>query len=85
MFDPRCVVTRSPQGNAAYAAAYRRMVISIYFDRESFDALKALVGAEATNNLGRAAGEETVTHRIKREALKRVFDQIRDMEYDDGT
>jgi predicted lipid-binding transport protein (Tim44 family) len=63
----------------------RHMVVVLHFDRESFDALKELLQARATKNLGRAGSEESVTNRIEREALKRVFDQIRDVSYNDGT
>jgi hypothetical protein len=52
--------------------------VLINFDRESFNALKELLrqNSHISNSL-------TLTHgaRVKSEALKRVFDQIRDLQY----
>lgn len=69
-----------PELNHAFS---RYMAVQLYCDRESFDTLKELLRKESTNNLGRTASEEPAAARRDREALKRVFDQIRNIEYSD--
>lgn len=57
------------------------MTIKFHFNRGSFDTLKELLRRESSN-----AGDsryDSVALRMKRDALKRVFDQIRDVEYND--
>jgi hypothetical protein len=69
------------------------MVVQLRFDRESFDALKELLRVTSALNAPnsprsfvsgglRTPSEESVSSRREREALKRVFDQIRDVGYD---
>lgn len=60
----------------------RYMVVQLRFDRESFDVLKELL-EDNSRNPGNSS--ESVGHRVKREALKRFFDQIRDVSYSNGT
>jgi hypothetical protein len=59
----------------------RYMVMHLRFDRESFDALKELLREKSLSINLRGIDQPGV--RLGREALKRVFDQIRDVEYDD--
>jgi len=72
-----------PELNAAYIAAQRYMAVQLRFDRESFDALKELLREKSIYNAGRLGAEESPEHRRDREALKRVFDQIRTVDYSD--
>lgn len=63
----------------------RYLTVQLRFDRESFDAFKELLRVKSAeiaspDRYNLAAGEGS--SRITREALKRVFDQIRDLEYD---
>jgi hypothetical protein len=60
------------------------MQVAIRFDRESFDTLKELLREKSTHTLTpRAiASLEAPGDRAQREALKRLFDQIRDVNYD---
>jgi hypothetical protein len=67
----------------AYRPLLRYMVMQLRFDRESFDALKQLLLVHSMMNIGRASKEESSASRHNREALKRVFDQIRDTTYSD--
>lgn len=67
----------------------RYMVVQLRFDRESFDALRELLQESVRlttkgpyNPYNRAA-EESPADRRTREALRRVFDQIRDVTYSD--
>lgn len=55
----------------------RYMVVQLRFDRESFTALKELLRALTVLT------DKDPSARLTNEALKRVFDQIRDMEYHD--
>ena len=59
----------------------RHMVVQLRFDRESFDALKALL-LEKSHDI-RLRGADQPGVRLEREALKRVYDQIRDLKYRD--
>jgi hypothetical protein len=75
----------------------RYMVVRLRFDREAFDSLKELLREKialpsnrhvrttdpATPVTSALAREEPISGRLTREALKRVFDQIRDVEYND--
>lgn len=62
----------------------RYMVMQLYFDPESFNEFKEWLRIETLNNIGRATLEETPGARRRREALVRIFRQIRDVEYRDG-
>jgi hypothetical protein len=55
------------------------MIVPISFDRESFDALKELLREKS--QAVRLRGPDQPEGRLEREALKRVFDQIRDVTY----
>lgn len=60
----------------------RHMVVQLQFDRESFDALKELLREKSREiNLH---GIDQPGVRLERDALRRVFDQICDVEYNDG-
>ena len=59
------------------------MTVHLRFDQESFDELKELLRVAANSNLGKGALDESVTSRTRREALKRIYDQIRDVTYSD--
>jgi len=75
----------------------RHMVVQLRFDRDAFDSLKELLREKIALPSNRhvkttdpftpvtsaLAREEPISGRLTREALKRVFDQIRDVEYDD--
>lgn len=70
------------QDDKLFQLASRFMYVAVRFDRESFEALR-----ETLRNLTAhpsISGEESATHRLQREALLRVFEQIRDMRYNDG-
>lgn len=56
------------------------MNLLLRVDRESFDALKTLLRRESATSASR---DEPPSGRMQREALKRVFDKIRDMNYSD--
>ena len=76
-----CLVTKLPD--------HAPMYITLAVDRNSFDGLKKLLRkksaftAKGYNPHPHAASLETSNARINREALKRLFDQIRDVEYND--
>lgn len=62
----------------------RYMMLQLHFDAESFNEFKELLRIAIINNLGRTSLEEPHSARRRREALERVFKQIRDVEYHDG-
>ena len=62
----------------------RYMVMRLCFDPESFNEFKEWLRIATLNNIGRTSLEEPPSARRRREALERVFRQIRDMEYRDG-
>ena len=69
----------------------REMWVKLRFDHESFDTLKELLWKASQHPTHSARGsmpqmvtsEESAAHRRDREALKRVFDQIRNVMYSD--
>jgi hypothetical protein len=66
----------------AYRPPSYCMVVQLRFDRESFDALKELLRKESRHVNPRSV---FVANGATSDALRRVFDQIRDVSYDDGT
>lgn len=62
----------------------RYMVMQLHFDPESFNEFKEWLRIATINNMGRTSLEEPRNTRRRREALERVFKQIRDVEYSDG-
>ena len=74
----RCDVCETAPG----VVGARHMVVQLRFDRESFDVLKELLRDKSSYLHLRGSDQPGV--RRDREALKRVFDQIRDVEYNDG-
>lgn len=90
--DGECNYCGNPQSGPL---AKRYMMVQLRFDPESFHELKELLRgvssfqaspAASSFVLGgvRDASEEAPSPRRKREALERVFKQIRDVEYSDG-
>lgn len=74
----------SVQGNAAIVAgaelaAGGYMAVQLCFDRESFNDLKELLWVKTRY----PDEQESGGARLRRESLKRIFDQLRDMEYSD--
>ena len=58
----------------------RYMVVQLHFDRESFTELKELL---RTHSHTVRTVELSPQERRTRDALRKIFDQIRDMEYSD--
>jgi hypothetical protein len=71
MCDTDCV-------GRAYAPLNLHMVVQLRFDREAFTELKELLRAHSQAS---RTVELSPQERRSRDALKRVFDQIRDVEY----
>ena len=64
---------------APFLTSQTYLTVPVNFDRESLEALKTLLRAKTAQP--RVAAEETATARRDREALLRVYDQIRDTKY----
>lgn len=62
----------------AYRPLPRYLTVQLRFDRESFDALKELL-----RECSRYEQPWSAVSQITCDGLKRVFDQIRDVNYDD--
>lgn len=62
----------------AESGRFRQLLIQV--DGNSFDALKECLYKKVYLNIPTS---ESPRHRMNREALKRVFDQIRNVEYND--